>query len=96
MSAPPQAPPFRPRVAGLKVRGKAPTTPLEVLSVTFDGASHHVEKQTRAVCVSGINNWWVETQCRRKVVVSQLAEKNQPVTCQECISRMDPVDRPGR
>jgi hypothetical protein len=87
-------PPPRSRIPGVKVKAKASTTPLEILSVSYDGASHHVEKQTRAVCVSGMNNWWVETACYLKVVATQLSEKNQPVTCKECLARMDPMHRP--
>lgn len=70
---------------GLQEVGRPPTPPSEVLSVRVDDMNHHVVKQTKSGCVNGIDNWWVETACQRKLVVTQAAERPTNTTCLECL-----------
>jgi hypothetical protein len=70
---------------GLQEVGRVATTPTEVLNVRVDDMNHHVTRQTMSGCVNGIDNWWVETACARKLVVTQSAERPTNVTCLECL-----------
>lgn len=75
------------KLPGFRETGKAPTKPIEVLSVAFDGSCHEIVKQTRAVSAGGIDTWWVETLCGRKVVVTMMADRNGSVSCLDCLGR---------
>jgi hypothetical protein len=76
---------FRRGLPGLLESGKPPTTPLEVLTLTYDGLQHIVKKQTGAVCVNGMDKWWVETSCRKQLVVTTASVKPSFPTCMECM-----------
>lgn len=71
---------------GVKGKFKAPTTPIEVTSAVFDGACHSIVKQLGAACVSGIDQWSVETACGRRVIVTKFAEVNGQADCETCLN----------
>lgn len=70
---------------GLQEVGKPPTTPTEVLLVHHEDLDHEVSKQLRSACVNGIDTWWVETTCGRRVVVTASAVAPQAASCLECL-----------
>lgn len=76
---------FRRALPGLLPVGNAPTTPLEVMTVTYDGLNHVVKKQTGAACVNGIDKWWVEMTCGKKLVVAMGAVQPRETTCLVCM-----------
>lgn len=71
---------------GLVEAGKPPTKPLEVFNAEYDGANHIVKKQTGAVCVNGIDKWWVETSCGLKLVVPMGAKGTPVISCIMCFA----------
>lgn len=72
-------------LVGLQEVGKPPTKPLEVLAVRYEEVDHAVRKQTGATCVNGIDKWWVETACGRRMVVTAAARIPAFLTCLECL-----------
>lgn len=73
-------------LVGLSDTPGPPTTPVEVVSFKYKGITHLAAKQTRALCVGGIDNWWLVTHCGHKLVVTSLADKAGEVDCMSCIT----------
>jgi hypothetical protein len=73
-------------LVGLTDTPRPSTTPVEIITFKYEGIIHIAAKQTQAVCVGGIDNWWLTTCCGRKLVVTSFAEKFGDADCMACIT----------
>jgi hypothetical protein len=73
-------------LVGLDETARPPTTPVEVTLLVTDGITHVAAKQIRALCAGGIDNWWLETWCGVRAVVTSMAPKPVEATCMLCLA----------
>lgn len=69
---------------------KPSSTPIEVTMFKREGITHLAYKQSHAACVGGIDNWWLESYCGQRVVVTSFAPKldaTSLVDCMVCIAQ---------
>jgi len=63
-----------------------PQPPVEVLTFPWQGVTHAAHRQERALCVNGIDNWWLTTRCGHRLVVTTMAAKGGTVDCIICLT----------
>lgn len=64
-------------------------TPIERLAFVRDGITHQAAKQRGAGCVNGIDNWWLESCCGVRVVMTSMAMPTGFVDCMACLVMAD-------